>query len=81
MGDISDIICYSANSPPTDRQVRFYKRLFALCKENGISTKMNFYTVSRGDYMVAIKKLIERLKEHGIDVTEGKKRGGGKCKE
>jgi hypothetical protein len=70
---IGDRAYHRAKETPTAKQVRFYKRLYAMCKENGIDTDTGKYTRTRMDYAMAIDMLIERLKEHGIDVSGNNK--------
>jgi hypothetical protein len=65
--DTGDFAYYRAKQTPTAKQIKFYKRLYALCKENNIDTKTGEYTKTRVDYAQAIDKLLERLKENGID--------------
>jgi hypothetical protein len=66
--DIGDGAVHRAKSTPTAKQVKFYKKLYALCKENGIDPRTGEYTVTRSDYAMAIDKLIIRLQENGVDV-------------
>jgi len=67
--DIGDKAYRDAKTTPTAKQIKFYKKLYALCKENGIDTKTGEYTRTRVEYALAIDKLIERLKANGIDVN------------
>lgn len=71
--DIGDRAYRSAKRTPTAKQVKFYKKLYAMCKENNIDTNTGEYTKTRVQYAWAIDKLIERLQEHGVDV-----KGNGK---
>lgn len=70
---IGDRSYHRAKETPTARQVKFYKKLYATCKEHGIDPKTGEYTRTRMDYARAIDKLIDRLKEHGIDVSGNNK--------
>jgi hypothetical protein len=58
-----------AKSTPTAKQIRFYKRLYAMCKEHNVDPRMDRYTRTRMDYAMAIDALIERLKKHGVDIN------------
>ncbi len=71
--DVGDYAYRRAKETPTAKQIKFYKKLYAMCKENEIDTDIGLYTRTRGDYAVAIDKLIGRLQEHGVDV-----KGNGK---
>lgn len=62
-----------AKQTPTDKQKRFFKKLCAMCRENGLDPSVGHAVSSRSDYGMAIDKLIARLQEAGIDV-----RGNGK---
>ena len=53
-------------SKPTAKQKKFYIGLKIRCEENGIDTSVG-RVWTRGEYAIAIDKLIERLKEAGID--------------
>lgn len=66
--DIGERAYRRAKETPTAKQVKFYKKLYALCKENGIDPKTGGFTHSRVEYAMAIDTLLERLKEHGIDI-------------
>lgn len=66
--DIGNRAYWRAKQTPTARQVKFYKQLYALCKKNDIDTSTGEYTRTRADYAMAIDKLLERLREAGIDV-------------
>jgi hypothetical protein len=57
-----------AKSTPTAKQIRFYKRLYAMCKEHNVDPRMDRYARTRMDYAMAIDALIERLKKHGVDI-------------
>lgn len=65
-----------AKRTPTHKQIKFYKRLYAMCKEHGVSTDTGFYTKTRVDYALAIDKLIKRLQEKGVDVQGNNKNAG-----
>lgn len=67
--DIGDNAYYKAKQTPTAKQVRFYKRLFAICKENGLPTDTGVYTRTRSDYGRAIDTLLAQLRENGIDIN------------
>jgi hypothetical protein len=67
--DIGDRAYWQAKATPTAKQVKFYKKLYAMCKEHGIDTNTGKYTKTRMEYAWAIDKLIKRLQEHGIDVN------------
>lgn len=71
--DVGDSAVHKARSTPTAKQVKFYKKLYALCKENNIDPRTGEYTVTRSDYAMAIDKLISRLQENGVDI-----KGNGK---
>ena len=64
---------YRAKQTPTHKQIKFYKRLFAMCKEHNIDTNTGEYTRTRMDYAMAIDELIKRLKENGIDINHSDK--------
>lgn len=60
-------------SLPTAKQKKFFKSLIIKCKENGIDCNTG-KTHTRGEYALAIDKLLERLQEAGVDVKgNGKK--------
>lgn len=67
--DIGDSAYQKAKQTPTAKQVRFYKRLFAMCKENGLDTDTGDYARTRVEIGWAIDKLLERLQAHGIDIN------------
>lgn len=67
--DIGDSAYQKAKQTPTAKQVRFYKRLYAMCKENEIDTDTGEYARTRVEIGWAIDKLLERLKENGVDVN------------
>ncbi len=66
--DIGDSTYRRAKRTPTAKQVKFYKKLYAMCKEHNIDTNTGEYTKTRVEYAMAIDKLICRLQEHGVDV-------------
>lgn len=72
---IADRMYAKAKETPTAKQIKFYKRLYAICKEHNIDTDTGEYTRTRGDYMIAIDTLLERLKAAGIDVNGNGKSG------
>lgn len=54
---------------PTSKQLKFFKKLCVLCKENGIEVKLERYETRTRMYMSqTIDKLIQLLNENGIDV-------------
>lgn len=57
---------------PSVKQKKFFTRLIMRCKENGIDCNTG-RTHTRGEYALAIDKLLKRLQEAGIDV-----KGNGK---
>lgn len=59
-------------SKPTVKQKKFYVGLKIRCEENGIDTNVG-RVWTRGEYAIAIDKLIERLKEAGIDTKSNGK--------
>ena len=60
-------------SLPTAKQKKFFKSLIIKCKESGIDCNTG-RTSTRGEYSLAIDKLLERLQEAGVDVKgNGKK--------
>lgn len=60
-------------SIPTVKQKKFYISLVMKCKENGID-HVTHRVYTRGEYALAIDKLIKRLQEAGVDVKgNGKK--------
>lgn len=66
--DAGDRAYWKAKRTPTAKQIKFYKWLYAQCKENNIDTSTGEYTKTRAEYAFAIDKLITRLQENGIDV-------------
>lgn len=67
--DAGNFAYYRAKQTPTAKQIKFYKRLYALCKENEIDVKTGDYTRTRLDYAMAIDTLIKRLQENGIAIN------------
>lgn len=61
-------------SLPTARQKKFFIRLIMMCRENGLDCNTG-RTKSRGEYALAIDRLLERLQEAGIDVKGNCKKG------
>ena len=60
-------------SLPSAKQKKFFKSLIMKCKENNIDCNTG-RTKTRGEYALAIDKLLERLQEAGVDVKgNGKK--------
>lgn len=74
--DVGDRAYQQAKSTPTAKQVRFFKRLCAMCRENGLDTNIGHGTRTRADMAMAIDKLLTRLQEAGVDAT-----GNGKSAE
>lgn len=66
--DIGDRAYERAKATPTSKQIKFYTVLYARCKEHGIDTNTGEYTKTRADYAQAIDKLLQRLKDKGIDI-------------
>jgi len=66
--DTGDRAYWKAKRTPTAKQIKFYRWLYAKCKENGVETDTGEYTKTRAEYAFAIDKLITRLQENGIDV-------------
>lgn len=63
----------TAQATPTNKQVRFVRKLFAICKENGVETSTGGSLRTRVDYAQTIDILIARLNAAGVDI-----RGNGK---
>lgn len=61
-------------SMPTAKQKKFFVRLVMMCKENEINCDTG-RTRSRGEYALAIDKLLKRLQEAGVDVKGNGKKG------
>ena len=59
-------------SKPTAKQKKYYIGLKIRCEENGVDTNVG-RVWTRGEYAIAIDKLIERLKEAGIDTKSNGK--------
>ena len=60
-------------SQPTHKQKNFFKRLIMMCRENNVDCSTG-RTQTRGEYAMAIDKLIKRLVEAGVGVKgNGKK--------
>lgn len=72
---IADRIYAKAKETPTAKQIKFYKRLYAMCKEHSIDTDTGAYARTRGEYMVAIDTLLERLKAANVDINGNGKSG------
>jgi len=70
--DIADNIYEKARTTPTAKQVKFYKKLYAMCKENNIDCRTE-HEHTRAGYSMAIDTLLKRLQDNNIDV-----RGNGK---
>ena len=72
--DIGDGAYHSAKRTPTSKQVKFYKKLYAMCKEHNVDSDVGFWAKTRVDYARAIDILLERLLDKGVDVKgNGKK--------
>lgn len=69
---VGDRLYEDARTSPTYKQIKFYKQLYALCKERGVDASTH-HESSRVGYSDAISILLARLKEDGADV-----RGNGK---
>lgn len=65
--DVADRAYHRAKETPTAKQIKFYKKLYALCKENSIDARTD-HPHTRVGYAMAIDKLIERLKDNNVDV-------------
>lgn len=66
--DIADNIYYKAKMTPTAKQIKFYKKLYAMCKDNNIDA-ITKHEHTRMGYARAIDELIDRLNEHGVNVN------------
>ena len=66
--DIADSAYEYAKTTPTAKQIKFYKKLYALCKENEIDP-VTRHEHTRMGYARAIDLLLNRLKEHGVDIN------------
>lgn len=73
--DIGDNAYRQAKETPTVKQVKFYNRLYAMCKEHGLETKTGSYAMTRAQYGMAIDTLLKRLQEAGVDVKGNGKQG------
>ena len=63
-----------AKNTPTVKQTKFFRKLCAMCRENGVDVEIGQPVKSRSDYGMAIDKLIARLQEAGVDIKgNGKK--------
>jgi len=71
--DISNNIYWSVKKKPTAKQIKFYNKLYALCKKNNVDTKTDRYTVTRSEYAENIDILLNRLIEAGVDVNGNEK--------
>ena len=65
--DIGDNAYNRAKLTPTAKQIKFYKQLYAMCKANGLECTTE-HAHTRSGYAMAIDKLIQRLKESGINI-------------
>ena len=73
--DIGENAYRQAKETPTAKQVRFYKRLYAMCKEHGLETRTGSHARTRAQYGMAIDTLLKRLQEAGVDVKGNGKQG------
>jgi len=64
-----------AKHTPTYKQKRFFNRLCAMCRENGLDPATGEPVRTRSDYGIAIDKLLARLQEAGVDVKGNGKKG------
>ena len=56
-------------STPTAKQLKFFKKLWYLCKENGIEVKLERYETRTRMYLSqTIDKLIQLLNENGVEI-------------
>lgn len=54
---------------PTYKQLKFYMKLYYMCKDNGIDVKLERHETRTRMYMAqTIDKLIELLNENGIEI-------------
>lgn len=66
----------TAQATPTNKQVRFCRKLFALCRENGLDTATGEPLRTRMDYALVIDKLLFRLQAAGVDIKGNGKQAG-----
>lgn len=66
--DVGNDAYERARATPTAKQIKFYKKLYAMCKENNIDPTTK-HEHTRTGYSTAIDTLKERLNENGIDVN------------
>lgn len=65
-----------AKATPTSKQVRFCRKLFALCREHNVETDTGMRLKTRVDYAQTIDVLLARLQGAGVDVNGNGKRAG-----
>lgn len=54
---------------PTAKQLKFFKKLWYMCKENGIEVKLERYETRTRMYLSqTIDKLIQLLNENGVEI-------------
>ena len=66
--DVGNRAYWRAKETPTAKQVKFFKQLYAMCKENNVDPALDEYARTRVEFAMAIDTLLERLKEVGVDV-------------
>ena len=66
--DIANEEYHRTKELPTSKQKKFFKMLYAMCKEHDIETKLDIYARTRMEYAMSIDTLIERLQKAGIDI-------------
>lgn len=71
--DTGDFSYYRAKQTPTYKQIKFYKSLYARCKEHNIDPKVGEHPVTRMDFTLTIDKLIKKLQENGIEAHSSDK--------
>ncbi len=72
--DIGDAVYWQARTTPTFKQTKFFNRLGALCRMNGLDQTTHEYIYTRTGMAMAIDTLIQRLKSAGIDIEGNGKR-------
>ena len=58
----------TAQATPTHKQVKFVRKLFAMCRENGVDTATGERMKTRVEYAMMIDTLLARLQAAGVDV-------------
>ena len=66
--DIADEEYHRVKEYPTSKQRKFFKMLYAMCKEYNVETRLDVYVRTRMQYAMAIDVLIERLQKAGVEV-------------